>query len=78
MATLKCPLTYSGKGENWHLLPFHCRYFNKILQNCSLFSPLPNISFESKHLNLIGCHGNQEVKFMKNIKKSHPQKPSRG
>ena len=32
----------------------------KVLQNCSLFSPLPqNLSFQSKHLNLIGCHGNQ-------------------
>ena len=26
---LNFPLTYNGKSENWHLLRFHCRYFDK-------------------------------------------------
>ena len=26
---IKFSLTYNGKSENWHLLPFHCRYFDK-------------------------------------------------
>ena len=30
--------------------------------------------FLSKPLNLIGCHGNQKTEFVKNIKKSTPQK----
>ena len=34
-----------------------------VLQKCSLSSPLPNILFVSKPLNLIGCHGNRKVKF---------------
>ena len=37
----------------------------KVLQKCSLFSPLPNVSFWSEHLNLIGCQINQKVKFTK-------------
>ena len=41
----------------------------KILQKCSLSNPLPNISFLSKPLNLIGCHGNQKAKFEKKYKK---------
>ena len=39
--------------------------FTNILQKCPLNSPLPNISFLSNSLNLIGCHGNQKVKFEK-------------
>ena len=34
----------------------------KVLQTCSLSSPLPNIWILSKPLNLIGCHGNRQVK----------------
>ena len=37
----------------------------KKLQKYSLSSPLPNISFLSKPLNLIGCHGNRKAKFEK-------------
>ena len=33
-----------------------------------------NMYFLSKPLNLIGCHGNQKAKFVKNIQKSTPQK----
>ena len=36
----------------------------KILQKCSLSSPLPNIWILSKPLNLIGRHGNQNAKFV--------------
>ena len=35
----------------------------EVLQKCFLSSPLPNISFLSKHLNLIGCHGNRKAIF---------------
>ena len=41
----------------------------KVLQKYSLSSPLPNISFLSKPLNLIGCHGNQKAKFEKKYSK---------
>ena len=33
-----------------------------VLQKCSLSSPLPNILFLSKPLNLIGCPGNRKAK----------------
>ena len=33
-------------------------------------SPLPNIHFLSKPVDLIGCHGNQKAEFAKNIQKS--------
>ena len=34
-----------------------------VLQKCFLSGPPLNISFLSKPLNLIGCHGNQKAKF---------------
>ena len=37
----------------------------KGLQKYALSSPVPNISFLFKALNLIGCHGNQNGKFVK-------------
>ena len=46
----------------------------KILQRCSLSSPLPNIWLLSKPLNLIGYHGNQKDKFVKKYLESSPQK----
>ena len=36
-------------------------------------SPLLNVYFLSKPLNLIGSHGNQKAEFTKNIKKSTPK-----
>ena len=59
-----------GKNENWHLLLFHCRYFDKSL----LSGPLPNIYFLSKLLSLICFHVNQKATFAKDVKKSTPQK----
>ena len=35
------------------------------LQKCSSSCSLPNISFLSRPLNLIGCHGNRKAKFPK-------------
>ena len=43
----------------------------KVFQKCLLSGPLPNIYFLSKTLNFIG---NQTAKFVKNIKKSTPQR----
>ena len=37
----------------------------KVLQKCSLSSPLPIIWILSKPLNLIGCHDNRNTKFAK-------------
>ena len=37
----------------------------KVLQKCSLSSPLQNIWILSKLLNLIGCHGNRKDKWEK-------------
>ena len=42
----------------------------KVLQKCSLSSPLPKIWILSKPLNLIGRHGNRNAKFVE--KKSKP------
>ena len=39
----------------------------KVFQKYFLSGPLPNIYFFFKPLNLIGCHGNQKAKFLKNI-----------
>ena len=48
----------------------------KVLQKCLLNGPPPSISFQTKPLNLNGCHGNRNVKFAgkKIFKKSTPQK----
>ena len=54
-----------GKNENWYLLLFHCRYFDKSFLEMVVECPLPNIYFFSKPLNLISCHGNQKAKFSK-------------
>ena len=40
----------------------------KVLQECSLSSPLPNISILSKPVNLIGCNGKRKAKFAKKYK----------
>ena len=58
---LKIPLTYNGKNENWHLLLFHCRYFDE-----SLSGPLPNIYFLSKPLNWIGVKATSGLNLFKN------------
>ena len=50
----------------------------KVLQKCSLSSPLPNIWILSKLLNLIGCHGNQKDKFAKKYSKIISPKAIRG
>ena len=50
----------------------------KVLQNCSLSSPLPNISFLPNPLNLIGRHGNQKAKFAKKILKNHLLRSNKG
>ena len=41
----------------------------KVLQKCSLSSPLPSIWILSKPLNWIGCHGNQKDTFVKKYSK---------
>ena len=46
----------------------------KVLQKCMLSDPPPSISFLSKTHNLIGCHGNQKVKFAKKYLKNEPLK----
>ena len=60
---LKFPLIYNGESEN-------LAFIAKVLQKCSLSSPLPNITFLSKPLNLIGWHGerlNLRKKYSKTI-----------
>ena len=53
---------------HWHIMGkeeiccFTADVLTKNLQKCSLSSPLPNIWILSKPLNLIGCHGNRNVK----------------
>ena len=52
--------------------------WRKVLQKCYLSSPLPNISFLSKPLNLIGCHGNLKAKFAKKYSKIISSEAIRG
>ena len=47
----------------------------KVVQKCSLSSPLPSIRIVSKPLNLIGCHDNRNAKVAKKILKNSSQKP---
>ena len=68
-SNFKFPLAYNGKNENWHLLLFHCRYFDKSFLEMFVEWSSTKYTFLSKTLNLICCHGNQKVKFAKNIKK---------
>ena len=51
---LHLPLTYNGEKENWPLLLSYYRYFDKSFTEMFLSSPLPDVSFLSKPLNLIG------------------------
>ena len=57
---------------NIGLYCYHCRYFEKVLQRCSLSSRLPNIWNLSKALNVIGCHWIQKDKFAKKYSKIIP------
>ena len=75
---LKFSLIYNGKSENWPLLLCHCRYFDKGLKKCSCSNPLPNVSFLSKSLNLIGCHVNRKAKFEKQYSKIISSEAIRG
>ena len=50
----------------------------KVLQKYSLSSTLPNISFLSKPLNLIGCHSDRKAKFEKKIFKTHLLRSHKG
>ena len=43
----------------------------RVLQNCSLTSPLLNLLFLLNPLNLIGCHGNTKAKFPRIKIKNH-------
>ena len=49
-----------------------------ILLKYSLSSPLPNISFLSYLLNLIGCHGNRKAKLEKKYSKIISSEAIRG
>ena len=44
---------------------FTADLLTKSLKKCTFSSPLPDISFLSKPLNLIECHGDRNVKFAK-------------
>ena len=46
-SNLKFPLTYNGKSENWHLLPFHCRDFDKTFSEMFVeWSPTKHLLFD--------------------------------
>ena len=59
------PLTYIGKVEIGIYCFLIADILTKVLQKCSLSSPLRNILILTKPLNLSGCHGNQNDKFAK-------------
>ena len=73
-------LSIDLQWENWKLAfiaislqTFDDFFFFFFAPKCLLSGSLPNIYFLSKPLNLIGCPGNQKIKFAKIIKKSTPQ-----
>ena len=63
-------LKIMGKNE----IDIYCYLIADILTNVFqkglLSGPLPNIYYLSKPLNMIGCHGNQKLKFAKHIKQT--------
>ena len=68
-------MTYNGKSRNCQFVLFQLGYLDFFLQKCLLSSPLRFICILSKSLILIGCQGDKKGEFLKNIKKSSPQKP---
>ena len=70
--------TYMGKVKVGLYFYLIADILTKVLQNCSLSSPLPNISFLPNPLNLIGRHGNQKAKFAKKILKNHLLRSNKG
>ena len=70
MAAYNCHWLIMGKVE----IGIYCCLINadiltKVLQNCSLSSPLPTRWILSKPQNLIGFYGNSKVKFAKKYSK---------
>ena len=63
-----------GKGKIHRYCYLIADILTRVLQKCSLSSPLLNLLFLSNPLNLIGCHGNRNAKFPKiknHLLKSH-------
>ena len=75
---LQFPLTYNGKSENRCYCYLTADILTKVLQKCSLSSPLRNIRILSKPLNLIGCHGNRKAKFAKKYSEIISEEAIRG
>ena len=73
------PLTYNvGKMKIGIYCYLTADILINILQKCSLRSPLSNIAFVSKSLNLIGCHDNRKPKLEKKILKHHLLRDHKG
>ena len=69
MATYSFHWLIMGKVETGIYCYFTVDILTKVLQKCSLSSPLWNIWILFKLLNLIGCHGNRKDKFAKKYSK---------
>ena len=52
--------------------------YTRVLQACSLSSPLSNVLYLSKLLNCFGCHGKQNAKFTTTIFKNHLHRNHKG
>ena len=74
MASLNFHRLIMGKIKIGLTCYFIADILKKVFLNCLLSGPLPSKYILSKPLNLIGYHGNQKAKFVKNIKKSTSQK----
>ena len=64
---LKFLFTYDGKVKSVLYCYLTVDILSKVLKKYSLSSPLPNILFLCKPLNLIGCYDNRKAKFAKKI-----------
>ena len=78
MANYSCHWLVMGKVEIGIYCCLTADMLIKNLQKCSLSSLLPNIWILSKPLNLIGCHGNRNIKFAKKIFKNHLLRSHKG
>ena len=78
MANYSCHWLVMGKVEIGIYCCLTADMLIKVLQKCSLSSLLPNIWILSKPLNLIGCHGNRNIKFAKKYSKIISSEAIRG
>ena len=75
MVAYSCHWLLMGKDQNWRLVLYHCRYFDKTFTEMFREWSSTKHTFLLQPLNLIGNHGNQKAKFAKTYLKPTSKKP---